>query len=82
MTLPGVATELAVAVRRVNALRARVPAGHRPPFDEVGWRDLQRKLAKARSCDRALELIAGWELDAKLVLSTRLANAPLEDRAA
>ena len=75
---PTVNTELAAAIRRTNALRQQIPAAHRPAFDAEGWRWLERKIARTRSRDGALEAIAAWELDTRLSLAGALVNAPLE----
>jgi len=72
--------ELAAAARRVSALREQIPARHRPAFDVPAWNKLNRRVAKADP-DRALELIAAWEFDAKLALSGALVNSPLDREA-
>jgi len=71
-------TELAAAVRRVNALRSQIPADYRPPFDEKAWDKLNRALAAAEH-DRSVELISDWEYNARLDLFVRLTGAPLEE---
>ena len=70
-------TELAAAVRRINALRAQIPADYRPPFDEKAWNALKLALAAADR-ERAVELIGDWEHNIRLDLFVRLTNAPLE----
>lgn len=71
-------TELAAAIRRVNADRARLPESLRPDFDEQGWLRLLDRLDRCRTKATALEAIQQWELSVREPLSQRLLNAPLE----
>jgi len=84
MRLPGISTELAAAVRRVNALRAAIPEAQRPEFDHEAWKRLERSLdtsCRAGDSERALATIERWEYATKEGLAYLLVHAPLEGAA-
>jgi DNA-binding FadR family transcriptional regulator len=69
--LPGINTELAAAVRRVNALYTRIPEQRRPDVNAERWQELEHEIdraCKAGDPDRALRAIAAWEDHARWVL--------------
>jgi hypothetical protein len=68
--LPGVNTELAAAIRRVNALYARCPEP-RPDVDGSRWRELEAEIDHHTAVgdrDGALHAIREWEAHARRVL--------------
>ena len=80
--LPGISTELAAAVRAVNAAYLRVPERCRP--EVASWGPLEYEVDAACAAgdrDRALTAIHAWRDHHLSKLAHALLNAPLEDAA-
>jgi hypothetical protein len=72
ISIPGVGHELAIAVRRVNALRQSKPDHERPDMSDGAWLRLEAELDRA--CTRgnkgdALASIHRWERSATATLN-------------
>lgn len=80
--LPGIGTELAAAIRRVNAAYLAIPERHRPAA--APWAALELEVDAACAAgdrDRALAAIAAWRDHHVSRFTSALLNAPLEDAA-
>lgn len=66
---------LAQARRRILTLVEQLPAPYRPDV-AAEWSKLLASI-EGRTERRALDLISDWIIDMEIVISTRLANAPL-----
>jgi hypothetical protein len=78
-TLSGIRTELAVAIRRVNAAYLAIPERHRPPA--APWPALEAEVNAACASgdrDRALAAIAAWRDHHVSRFTNALLNAPLD----
>jgi hypothetical protein len=82
-TLPGISSELAAAVRAVNAAYLRIPHRYRPAA--APWAALELEVSAASAAgdrDRAMAAIEAWrELHLSRFTSVLL-NAPLKEDAA
>lgn len=79
--LPGISTELAHAVRAVNAAYLRIPESYRP--EVATWTPLECEVDAACAAsdrERALRAIEAWRDHHLEQFSHVLLNAPLENR--
>lgn len=77
--LPGISTELAAAIRKVNAAYLAIPERHRPAA--APWAALELEVDAARAAgdrDRALAAIYAWREHHVARFTTVLLNAPLD----
>jgi hypothetical protein len=80
VTLPGIRTELAGAIRRVNAAYLAIPERHRPPA--APWPALEAEVDAACAAgdrDRALAAITSWRDHHVSRFTAALLNCPLEE---
>lgn len=80
-SLPGIQCELAVAVRRVNAVYYALPEHLRPDVSGESWIALEEEINRAcgaRDRDAALQAIARWEKHTGDVLSRVKATVEVE----
>lgn len=80
--IPGINTELAAAVRAVNASWLAIPEPYRPPA--AVWLPLEAEVEAACDAgdrDRALAAIEAWKLHHLSRCSAVLLSAPLEPKA-
>ncbi|MEZ5155303.1 MAG: hypothetical protein R2718_04240 [Solirubrobacterales bacterium] len=74
ISIPGVGHELAVAVRRVDALRHSMPVHERPDMNDRAWLRLESELDRACASGRkgdALASIYRWEQRATAILNRK-----------